>query len=224
MRHGLRLPALAIATVALAGLPLVASAHGSVKFGDGAYQMEFGFENEPAYLGQPNAIYIEVGKFGTGGLQPVDDLASTLKAEVQKDGKTLPLTLVPQGNGVYVAPFFPTATGDYTFHVTGTVEGVAVDESMTSSPTTFDSVQPATAAEFPVQLPDVTAMAQQVANAEAAAASARLLGIGGVVLGALGTLLGALGLARGGKNATGRGAETEVVRHAERAETPLIKP
>ena len=216
-----RLSAVALAAVALAGLPLAAVAHGSIKFGDGAYQMELGFENEPAYLGQPNAIYVEVGKFGTGGLQPVNDLAGSLQAEVSKDGKTLAVPLVPKGDGVYVAPFFPTATGDYTFRVSGTVDGVAVDESMTSSPTTFDSVQPITAVEFPVASPDAAAVAQQAASAEAAAATARTLGIGGLALGALGTLLGLLGLTRGGRRRAA--PEPAAAPHAMSADTPLIK-
>src|SRR5581483_3946203 len=130
------------------------------------YTMEFGFLNEPAYLGQPNGLFLDVRKYASGGTQPVDNLAGTLKAEVSKDGKTMPLTLVPQEGqpGVYTASFFPTATGDYTFRVFGTIDGAPVDESMTSSPTTFDPVVPAASAQFPNQTPDVASIQQAAAN------------------------------------------------------------
>ncbi|HEX5500416.1 MAG TPA: hypothetical protein VFX03_14355 [Thermomicrobiales bacterium] len=185
--------------LALLALPMAASAHASVDVGGGEYTMEFGFLNEPAYLGQPNGLFLEVRKYASGGAQPVENLAGTLKAEVGKDGKTMPLTLVPQEDqpGVYTASFFPTATGDYTFHVFGTIEGEKVDESMTSSPTTFDPVQPIATAEFPVQTPDVASLQQTAASAEAAASTARTFGIAGIVLGAIGIVVGAFGLARG---------------------------
>ncbi|HET7094527.1 MAG TPA: hypothetical protein VFI22_13635, partial [Thermomicrobiales bacterium] len=72
-----------------------------------------------------------------------------------------------------------------------------VDESMTSSPTTFDPVVSATKAEFPVQTPDVASLQQAAASAEAAASTARTFGIAGIVLGAIGIVVGAFGLARG---------------------------
>jgi hypothetical protein len=190
---------LALALLAGLAAPLVASAHASVDVGGGKYTMEFGFLNEPAYQGQPNGLYLNVRKYASGGTQPVENLAGSLKAEVSKDGKTMPLDLVPQEDqpGVYNASFFPTATGDYTFHVFGTIEGAQVDQSMTSSPTTFDPVVPVASAEFPVQTPAVATIEQTAANAEAAASTARAIGIAGVVLGVIGTVLGAVGLARG---------------------------
>jgi hypothetical protein len=190
---------LSLALLAALAAPLAVSAHASVDVAGGKYAMEFGFLNEPAYQGQPNGLFLQVRKYASGGTQPVEDLASTLKAEVSKDGKTMPLDLVPQEDqpGVYTASFIPTATGDYTFRVFGTIEGAQVDESMTSSPTTFASVEPAAKAEFPVQTPDVASVQQAVASAEAAASSARIFGIAGIVLGAVGTVLGAVGLARG---------------------------
>ena len=190
---------LTLALLATLALPLVAGAHASVDVAGGKYTMEVGFLNEPAYQGQPNGLFLDVRKYASGGTQPVDNLAGTLKAEVSKDGKTMPLTLVPQEGspGVYTASFFPTATGDYTFRVFGTIDGAQVDQSMTSSPTTFDTVVPAASAQFPVQTPDVASIQQSAANAEAAASSARTFGIAGIVLGAVGTVLGAIGLTRG---------------------------
>ena len=42
--------------------------------------------------------------------------------------------------GDYEAPIMPTAPGDYTFHLTGSIHGTAVDETATSSDATFNSV------------------------------------------------------------------------------------
>ena len=126
-----------------------AAAHVDVDVGDGQYVMEVGFRDEPALQGQPNAVFIAVEKYGTGGTEPVDGLAGTLQAEVSRDGVSKTIPFVPMGDGKYEAPFVPTATGDYTFRIFGDIEGNAVDESVTSGPQTFNSVDPLTAHEFP---------------------------------------------------------------------------
>ena len=180
--------------------PLVAEAHVSIDVGDGQYVMELGFRDEPAYTNQPNAIYLRVQKYATGGTEPVDDLAGTLTAEVSRDSKTMTVSLVPKGDGVYEAAFVPTATGDYTFRVSGTIGDAAVDESVTSSPTTFDSVQPLTAIAFPNPLPDPAQIDTSIAAVQAEAGTARTLGIAGIVAGVLGLIAGGVGLARSGKS------------------------
>ena len=53
--------------------------------------------------------------------------------------------------GEYAALVIPTAPGDYTFHVTGTIEGVKVDLRSTSSPKTFSPVEDASAVAVPGQ-------------------------------------------------------------------------
>jgi hypothetical protein len=179
-------------------LPLAASAHVDIDVGDGQYVMEVGFRDEPAYLGQPNALYLRVAEYATGGTRPVNDLAATLNAEVGKDGRTMPLALIPTGDGVYEAPFVPTAIGDYTFRIFGTIGGATVDETVSSGPNTFNSVEPLTAIEFPTPLPDAATLQAEIAAAAAVASTARLLGIAGIVAGALGAILGAAALARAG--------------------------
>lgn len=110
--------------------------------GDGQYSLEVGFQDEPAYLGQPNPLYLNVTKYGAGG-GPVKGRAGTLQAEVQKDGARLPLTPLPGAEpGVYEARFIPTALGDYTFRLFGSIDDTASDESFSSSPTTFAPVEP----------------------------------------------------------------------------------
>jgi hypothetical protein len=190
-----RLIALSVAAGALLA-PGVAIAHVNVDVADGEYVLELGFEQEPAYLGQPNAIFVKAGKYGTGGTTPVEGLAASLTAEVEKDGKTLQIPLIPKEDGVYVGPFFPTALGDYTFRITGEIDGKPVAAEVTSSPTTFNSVEPLSAVQFPAPLPDASDVAAQAQAAADVASSARTIGFAGVALGALGLIAGLAGLLR----------------------------
>jgi hypothetical protein len=178
------------------GLVESALAHVEIDVGDGQYVMEIGFRDEPAYLGQPNALFLSVQRYATGGTEPVDDLAGTLSAEVSKDGQAKNLTLVPMGDGEYEGAFVPTASGDYTFHVFGTIGDATVDESATSSPTTFNSVESLSAIEFPVVQPDPAQLQASVQDARVAADSARLFGLIGIAAGLLGLIVGAVALAR----------------------------
>ena len=188
------LAAIAAVMLALAWVAPLA-AHVTVDTEDGRYAVEVGFQNEPAYLGQPNALFVKVSRYGTGGAEPVDGVAGTLTAEVEKDGQTKELALVPQGEGEYLGVFHPTALGDYTFRLGGEIEGSPVEIEETSSPTTFNPVEPPAAVQFPQQLPAPADLATQAAAAEAAAATARTFGIAGVAIGALGVVLAGVALA-----------------------------
>ena len=179
--------------------PTPAGAHVNVDVGDGQYVVELGFRDEPAYLGLPNALFLKVGEYGSGGTTPVEDLAGTLTAEVTKDGQTKQLPLVPMGAGVYEGALVPTAVGDYTFHITGTIGDATVDESVTSGPTTFNSVEPLSAIEFPFSQPDAGQLAAAGADAQAAAATARTLGMAGVAAGILGLIMAVVALTRAGR-------------------------
>lgn len=178
------------------GVTVDVLAHVEIDVGDGRYVMEVGFRDEPAYLGQPNALALRVEEYATGGTEPVNDLAATLSAEVSKDGQVKLLSLVPVGEGEYEAAFVPTATGDYTFRISGTIGEATVDESVTSGPTTFNSVEPLSAIEFPQPRPDPLQLQTAAGDASAAATTARTLAVAGIVTGVLGLVLGALALAR----------------------------
>jgi hypothetical protein len=67
--------------------------------------------------------------------------------------------------GEYTASLIPTQVGDYTFHLTGSIHGQAVDETATSSDQTFNSVTAGTDVQFPVKLPalgDLSTLIQRV--------------------------------------------------------------
>jgi hypothetical protein len=187
----------ALAVTALLALASPAAAHVTVDVADGRFAMELGFQNEPAYVGQPNALFLRVSEYGGSGTEPVDGLAATLTATIEKDGRTLDVPLVPQEEGVYLAPFFPTAIGDYTFRVEGTIDGEAVAVEETSSPTTFNPVEALSAVQFPRPLPDATELAAQAEEAAEAAAAARTFAVIAIAIGTLGAALAALSLVRG---------------------------
>ena len=93
--------------------------------------------------------------------------------------------------------FIPTAAGKYTFHLTGTIEGTAIDESFTSSPDGFNEVQEAASGQFPVTLPtaaELSAEAKKGADAASQVTIALALGGAGLVVGLL-----ALGVALAGR-------------------------
>jgi hypothetical protein len=196
-----------------AGLLIVfggsAAAHVDVDVADGQYVMEIGFRDEPALQGQPNAVYIAVGKYGTGGTEPVEGLAGTLQAEVSRDGLTTTIPFVPMGDGQYEAPFIPTATGDYTFRILGEIEGNPVDESVTSGPQTFNSVDALTAYEFPPVEAAASSVQSDLAVAQEAVSQARLISIVSLVVGAVALIVSALAMTRNRRPVT---------------ETPLAPP
>lgn len=181
-------------------LPFSATAHEQRDVGDGQYSVEIGFRDEPAYLGQPNAFYLNVTQFGSDG-GPVEGLAGTLAAEVTKDGETLPLTLVPRSEpGVYEAAFIPTALGDYTFRLFGDILETPIDESFSSSPTTFASVEPLDRYQFPVNAPAGAELVAQLDAANARAVRSETLAYVGIGTGVLGLLVGLGALLRAGRS------------------------
>lgn len=200
-RRSLSVRSLTVAAAACIALSVIvqqpASAHFDVDVGDGQYVVEIGFRDEPTFVGQMNAVYVHVEEYGTGGTQPVTGLASSLAVEVSKDNQTFNPPFVPTDDGSYEARFVPTATGDYTFRLTGTIGEATVDESVTSSPTTFESVQPLSAVEFPPVDAVDSPLQAAVDAAQADAAMARTLGVAGIVVGILGLMVAGLALARG---------------------------
>lgn len=186
-------PAILIAGLLLALTTTPALAH-EVREVAG-YQFVVGFIDEPVFAGQKSGLEFSV----TLNDQPVEGLESTLTAEVIYGEQTMTLPLSPRFGepGWYQSHFFPTAAGPYTFHISGTIEGTAIDERFTSSDEGFDEVKEATSGQFPVQYPataDLLASAQR--GSDAAGQMPIALGLGGA-----GALLGliALGVALAGR-------------------------
>jgi hypothetical protein len=154
-----------------------ASAHVVKPFGP--YSVAMGWQHEPTYVGVENAVQVVV-KDKDG--KPVDDLESgDLKVVISAAGQqTAELPLEPSYDedtglgtpGEYDAVIIPTQVGDYTFHLTGSIHGTAVDETVTSSDQTFDSVTSGTDEQFPVKLPALNDLSTLIGRVDGRATTA----------------------------------------------------
>ena len=115
----------------------------------GSYSVAVGWSHEPAYAGAENGVQIFIHD-ATGAA--VDDLGTptSLKVQVIYGHQTSPyLDLEPSWDpdtglgthGEWDAAITPTQPGVYTFHLTGSIDGQAVDQTFTASDSTFAVVE-----------------------------------------------------------------------------------
>lgn len=196
--HRARLgPAIAAALAVIA--VTAGSALGHEERSLGPYTMVVGFIGEPVFVGQKSGLELFVGRGEGEAGEPVEGLETTLHATVVQGDDRRELTLGPRFDapGWYESVFLPTRAGAYAFHITGTVEGMEVDETFTSSPDGFGEVEEVSSAQFPVQLPaaaDVGDEARRGAEAAGLIPVALGVGVAGLVAG-----LAGLGLALGAR-------------------------
>ena len=211
MHRSARAWAIAVMAIGLASVATPVAAH--IVKQVGPYTVALGWVREPTYVGQLNAVQVVI-RDAKGN--PVSDLtADDLKVVVSTAGQQSdPMSLAPTfdedtGLGIpgdYEAPMIPTAPGDYTFHVTGTIHNTKIDETATSSDTTFDSVVDPSAVQFPNKLPPVGDLAtrlervdarvqSQISAANDAKSSAQGALVVGIAVGGAGVLIGLVGLA-----------------------------
>jgi hypothetical protein len=190
------------------------------------YQFVVGFIVEPAFEGLKNGLDLQVSKkapadntMATGDEVdvPVEGLQDTLQAEVTHVAtgttKLLSLRTIFNDPGHYTADLIPTAPGIYQFHIFGTVEGSAVDETFVSrgGGGGFGDIESSDDLQFPQKLTEVREVeaavrgaqdtAQQAQDtaiqADGKASSANNLGVIAIVLGAVGIASGVGGVALG---------------------------
>lgn len=193
-KNFLRLAAGLALTAALAA-PLAVWAHTTVPAG-GNYDLEYGWFNEPALVGQPNAVIVNITKHGVDADAPVDPNApaysvdvSALKMEVDYGGQTKVLQLqpLPDGEpGQYLASFVPTKAGQYTVKFSGKLTGSEGDADVNLSVNPED-VETVDAYAFPA-LP-----AADTSNTNSFGL-AGWLGVGGLVAGLIGIGLGVMAI------------------------------
>jgi hypothetical protein len=203
-----------LATSILTGFLVVvvaspAMAHTTKKVG--AYTFVVGWGSEPAYSGQLNSVQLVLSKVATG--KPVVDLGDSLTVTVAYGTQKLPMALTPTFDpdtgagtpGDYRAWFFPTAPGNYTFHFVGKIGTQAVDESFTSGPTTFSTVEDPMNVQFPTKAPSNVQISQRLdtvlprltnAASTTSGSGGRTLGIAGIIVGTLGLIVGGIALVR----------------------------
>lgn len=213
MHRSARAWAIALLAIGLASVATPVAAH--IVKQVGPYTVAIGWVREPTYLGQLNAVQVVI-KDAKGN--PVSDLsADDLKVVVSTAGQQSdPMSLAPTfdedtGLGIpgdYEAPMIPTTVGDYTFHVTGTIHSTKIDETATSSDTTFNSVVDPSAVQFPNKLPAAGDLAtrlervdarvqNQISAADDAKSSAQAALVAGIAVGGAGVLIGLVALALG---------------------------
>jgi len=146
----------------------------------GAYQLTVGWQHEPVYAGTQNAVQIFI--HDSSGA-PVDDLGTppSLKVQVVFGAKTSDeLDLEPSfdadtglgTHGEWDAAITPTEPGNYTFHLTGSIHGQAIDQKFTSGPETFNSVDDPATIEFPTKTPSAQQQAAAITRLQASTADA----------------------------------------------------
>jgi hypothetical protein len=184
----------------------------------GRYTVTIGWLHEPTYVGEQNAVQFLV--HDASG--PVDGISTDDVKLVVSTGSAQsdPLDFAPTFDedtglgmpGEYLAPIIPTAPGAYTFHLSGKVRAQAVDLTVTSSDSTFDSVISPSGIQFPIPLPamgdvvtrldrvDMRIATAQAASADAATkasdartAASQAMAVG-LVAGGVGTLIGIVAL------------------------------
>ena len=160
----IRIPRLAGVAAGLLAVSFAAApalAHTEQHVGD--FHVLIGWLNEPALVGQPNAVQLTITDRDE---KPVTDLgADDLKVVVSTAGQDSPaLPVTPAFDteegfgtpGEYHADLIPTAPGDYSFHITGKIHATAVDVTVASGPETFDAIEGTSDLEFPVKQPTLT--------------------------------------------------------------------
>jgi hypothetical protein len=179
----------------------------------GRYSFRVGFGDEPAYAGLKNSVQLLLF---TKDDKPVVDMGNGLHVAVVYGDQTLDLSLEPDFEvgefgtaGDYRAWFIPTQVGDYTFHFTGSIHGQKIDESFSSGPNTFSSVEDPSQVEFPTKEPTAGQVAARLeqevprltsavdaarAMASDRADSARTVAVVGIVIGAFGLILAIIAL------------------------------
>ncbi|HJP88011.1 MAG TPA: hypothetical protein VJ850_03135 [Candidatus Limnocylindrales bacterium] len=173
---------LALATL---GGATPALAHTGHEVGD--YVLEIGWLHEPAFVGQPNAVQVTITDHHDSS--PILDLgADDIKVVVSTAGTdSASLSFEPafdaeekEGSlGEYDAALVPTAPGDYTFHITGSIHGTAVDLTVASGDETFDPVVASTDLEFPAKMPSLTEVGTRLDRIDARIAALQSAAPGG---------------------------------------------
>lgn len=129
----------------------------------GEYEVEFGWQIEPAYAGVLNGPEIFIHEHGDeeAGVEGVE---KTLKLKVifGNQSKELKLEPVFEAPGNYKVSLTPTRPGDYTFELTGKIGDTVVKEQFTSADGDFSTIEPASDLLFPDSKLDMVSLQTQI--------------------------------------------------------------
>ena len=157
--------AIAVVVASLGIFATPAAAH--ERRGVGPYTFVVGWIAEPSYVGQLNALDLTVTETATN--KPIEGLEKTLKADLITGGgaAVMPLTVAARFGlpGKYQGQVLPTKVGDYTFHITGTVNTTSVDERFESGPGRFGAIEDVASLQFPTKVPSNSDLAAKLDDA-----------------------------------------------------------
>lgn len=163
-----------------------ALAHERVELGP--YVVIVGWENEPVIVGERNAVTVEVSRDG----QPITGLEGTLTLELLYAGRAYRGNMHPAGQpGHYRAEVFPTVRGQYTVHLQGQIEDLAVDERVDP-----EEVLPARVLQFPEPQAEVRDLQQRLDDVESRLQTAYAIALAGLIVGLLGMAVAIVGWRR----------------------------
>jgi len=144
-----------------------AFAHSRVEAGP--YTIVVGWENEPAIVGERNALLIEVWE----GDQPVVGLEGALEVTLSYGSETFQANLIPAAEpGTYLAEIYPTVRGEYQVHLGGQIKEQVLDLEVAA-----DEVLSASVLQFPEPRLDTGALEERIAALQEELHGLRLLAI-----------------------------------------------
>ena len=155
----------------------------------GAFRVTIGWASEPPLTGLENSIVVEVTDADGA---PVTDVRSP-EVEVTFGDARVTLPLLPgEQPGEFEAALVPTRPGSYAIDVTAAADGEKIDVSSGCSEQSFECVEPASVAQFPVKDPSLGEIAERLSrdlpreqDAADTADSARAIALGALVLAAI---------------------------------------
>ena len=179
-----------IATLAIAAMiGATTSAHERKSVGQ--YHLVIGWGDEPAFTGVKNTVEIDLTDSAGKPVTVLGGGALSVEVIFGDQRVTLPLQPVLQSPGKLRAGLIPTRAGVYTFHVSGSVQGVSLDISSTCSDSTFACVDAAAELQFPAKDPSPAELADRVSRglpraeeAASTAATARMIGFAALAVAA----------------------------------------
>jgi hypothetical protein len=99
--------------------------------------------------------------------------------------------------GTYNAAFIPTLPGDYTFVISGTLDGTEIDETFESGPNTFEPVEDPAELQFPQPSTDASDSASDSSSDDDDNSTvALIIGVIAIVAAAVAIILGLIAFAR----------------------------
>lgn len=137
---------LLVAILALIVLPLTSSAAPITRTVGDRFEITVQYMHEPAILGDTNGVRLQITENG----EPVSNAQESLSVQVEfmEAVRMLNMFEDPSQAGVYTGVFIPMQDGEYSFNVSGQLDGVEINETYTVADGLV-SVTPRTDYEFP---------------------------------------------------------------------------